>query len=103
MSDRELFIVEVDGFKGERSRIDVWDTSGALIRAIYCIAARSVESGVSHLIDYRYQTLEEAQQATPSGVPPVLTSRNYVSQTGLEHESSGVHQIQLAPTCPPRR
>ncbi|WP_396214947.1 hypothetical protein [Gemmatimonas sp.] len=66
MSDRELFIVEVDSFQGEHRRIDVCDASGAPLRALYCVAARNPKSGVLQFVDYGYETLEEARQAWPN-------------------------------------
>jgi hypothetical protein len=66
MSDREQYIVEVDGFQGEHSKIDVCDASGAPLRAIYCVATRNPKSGVLQFVDYGNETLEEARQAWPN-------------------------------------
>ena len=65
MSKRELYIVEVDGFEGERSRIELSASSGASIRALYCIAARNEKTGILQFVDYGYETLEEARAAWP--------------------------------------
>jgi hypothetical protein len=59
------FIVEVDAFDGELSSIAVSDSTGRPIRAIYCIARRSSETGVLHFVDYGYLSIAEARAAWP--------------------------------------
>jgi hypothetical protein len=66
MGNRTLFIVEVDGFEGERSRIELSDASGAPLRVLYCVATRNEKTGVLQFVDYGYQTLEEAREAWPN-------------------------------------
>lgn len=63
MNIREHFIVEVDGFEGERSRIELSDASGKPLRMLYCIATRNEASGVLQFVDYGYETLEEARSS----------------------------------------
>jgi hypothetical protein len=65
MSERELYIVEVDGFEGEQTRIELSASSGASIRALYCIAVRNEKTGVLQFVDYGYETLEDARAAWP--------------------------------------
>ena len=65
MSERELYIVEVDGFEGEQTRIVLSASSGASISALDCIAARNEKTGVLQFVDYGYETLEEARAAWP--------------------------------------
>lgn len=65
MGKRELYIVEVDGFEGERSRIELSDASGLALRALFCIATRNEKTGVLQFVDYGYETLEEARSAWP--------------------------------------
>lgn len=66
MRERELYIVEVDGFEGERSRIKLSASSGASIRALYCIATRNEKTGILQFVDYGYETLEDARAAWPN-------------------------------------
>jgi hypothetical protein len=66
MSAREYLIVEVDGFEGERSRIELTDASGVTLRMLYCIATRNETSGVLQFVDYGYETLDEAREAWPT-------------------------------------
>lgn len=66
MNIGEHFIVEVDGFEGERSRIGLSDASGRPLRVLYCIATRNEASGVLQFVDYGYETLEEAREAWPN-------------------------------------
>lgn len=66
MSDGTYFVVEVDSFQGENSRIEISDASGAPIRALYCIATRHEKSGVLQFIDYGYESIEAARAAWPN-------------------------------------
>jgi hypothetical protein len=65
MSDADLFIVEVDSFEGQHASIAVTDTSGAPLRAVYCVARRIEGSGVLQFVDYGYPSLREAREAWP--------------------------------------
>jgi hypothetical protein len=65
MSGRTYFIVEVDSFQGERNRIELSDTSGVPLRALYCIAVRHERSGVLQFVDYGYESIDEARVAWP--------------------------------------
>ena len=68
MSKRELYIVKVDGFEGERSSIELSASSGVSIRALYCIATRNEKTGILQFVDYGYETLEAALAAWPNAV-----------------------------------
>jgi hypothetical protein len=65
MTNRELFIVEVDAFEGAASSISVTDAHGAPLRAVYCIARRDEASGVLHFVDYGYTSIREAGEVWP--------------------------------------
>ncbi len=65
MTTKALFIVEVDSFEGEQSRITITDADGEPLRAIYCIATRNETTGVLQFVDYGYATVEEARAAWP--------------------------------------
>ncbi len=65
MADPHLFIVEVDSFEGEDTRISVTDADGAPVRAVYCIARRDERSGVLTFVDYGYASVEDARAAWP--------------------------------------
>lgn len=65
MSDRDYFIVQVDAFKGEHTRIDVTDGGGEPIHAVYCIAYQDDRTGVLCFVDYGYATVREARDAWP--------------------------------------
>ena len=65
MTNRELFIVEVDAFEGEAASISVTDADGAPLRAVYCIARRDNASGVLRFVDYGYTSISEAREAWP--------------------------------------
>lgn len=65
MTDKDLFIVEVDSFEGEHASIAVTDARGAPLRAVYCIARRIEGSGVLQFVDYGYASLSEAREAWP--------------------------------------
>ncbi|AMW06293.1 hypothetical protein [Gemmatimonas phototrophica] len=65
MTDRELFIVEVDSFEGQEATISVSDADGAPLRAVYCIARRDEATGVLQFFDYGYTSIREAREAWP--------------------------------------
>jgi hypothetical protein len=65
MAAQTLFIVEVDSFEGEETRISVTDADGAPVRAVYCIARLDERSGVLTFVDYGYASVEEARKAWP--------------------------------------
>ena len=65
MTDRELFIVEVDNYEGKEASINISDADGAPLRAVYCVARREQVSGVLRFVDYGYSSLIEARRAWP--------------------------------------
>ena len=65
MTDRELFIVEVDAFEGEAAGITVSYAGGAPLRAVYCIARREEASGLLRFVDFGYTSVSEAREAWP--------------------------------------
>ena len=65
MTNRELFIVEVDAFEGEAASIAVADADGIPLRAVYCVARRDEMSGVLRFVDYGYTSIREAREAWP--------------------------------------
>lgn len=68
MGNRALFIVEVDGFEGQRTRIELSHVSGNPLRVLYCIAVQNEKSGVLQFVDYGYETLEKAREAWPTAI-----------------------------------
>jgi hypothetical protein len=65
MAYQNLFIVEVDSFEGEDTRISVTDADGAPVGAVYCIARLDEGSGVLTFVDYGYASLNAARKAWP--------------------------------------
>lgn len=65
MPDRRHFIVEVDGYSGELSTVEVRDSAGAPLRSVFCIAVQHENSGVLRFVDYGYPTIEDARAAWP--------------------------------------
>lgn len=66
MPDRRHFIVEVDGFSGELSSVEVRDAAGAPLASVFCIAVQHNNSGVLRFVDYGYPTMEAARAAWPT-------------------------------------
>jgi hypothetical protein len=65
MTDRELFIIEVDNFEGQEATISVTDADGSPLRVVYCIARRDDATGVLQFVDYGYTSISEAREAWP--------------------------------------
>ncbi|MBA3918811.1 MAG: hypothetical protein C0516_09530 [Gemmatimonas sp.] len=68
MSTRPAFIVAVDSFEGEQSVIEVRDSNGRPLPAVYCIARQNEKTGVLEFVDYGYRSPEEAREAWPHAV-----------------------------------
>jgi hypothetical protein len=64
-SPGRLFIVEVDGFHGEHASISITDSTGAPLKALYCVARNHEETGVLQFVDYGYLSISEAKEAWP--------------------------------------
>lgn len=65
MSIRPAFIVAVDSFEGEQSVIEVRDSNGRPLPAVYCIARQNEKTGILEFVDYGYRSPEEAREAWP--------------------------------------
>ncbi|MBX9854530.1 MAG: hypothetical protein K2Y26_03340 [Gemmatimonadaceae bacterium] len=68
MPTSPAFIVAVDSFEGEQSVIEVHDTDGRPLPAVYCIARQNEKTGVLEFVDYGYRSIEQAREAWPDAL-----------------------------------